>query len=164
METEAPAPVKARLLNGARLLGKLWAQAGPKCAWGWEPCPHSPRPRFCEAKIQWIRLAQSAGKELHTDRTLIESMSIEEFDASGLTIVVTIPGLQAIVCSRGAGGAGCETIDTPDRNVRVGAKGVTSMKEFARLAGDPAGAESVFKILDAFPGAKVINEGGGAKR
>jgi hypothetical protein len=126
----------ARLLDGARVLGRLWRD-GFRCDGGWSTaCACASPGRFCATKAKWLVLAE---REVGDGPFgIIEGMTGPEFDAAGLTI----------------------TIRSPDfGDLKVGHKGV-ALADVARLAGnDVSGARDVLRVLSAFPGSKLQKEG-----
>lgn len=132
-------PIGVRLMNGAKMLGILW-RSGQRCRSGWSnECCCNPRTRFCSGKFQWTELARQDDRPLEGGQYMIlEAMSMSELEASGIILSVDIPGLG---------------------KVRVGKGGEIPANDFLTLAKNPTGIESVFKILNAFPGSKVIETG-----
>jgi len=99
-----------RLLKGAEILGRLWRDGG-RCAdpWG-NGCPCGPKAsEFCAVKLKWIGFAvehydgHPFGLKGDEPYYVIEAMTVGQFQATGLTAVVEIPGF--------------------DRPLRVGPKG-----------------------------------------
>jgi len=95
--------IPPRLVRGAKMLGESW-RGGGRCALGWSALCSCPAPsEFCELKSSWVELVlDHAGlnrEAFDTVATLdpedaawvILSMSIREFKASGITIVVRSP-------------------------------------------------------------------------
>lgn len=163
MTTEVATPVADRLVRGSKFLGLLW-RSGQDCTGGWSAtCKCKTKSKFCAAKVQWCLLKIQAMAPKHprelvdpADKfALVLLMSIAEFEAAAVTMQVTLPGFRGIVCSRGSGSSGCEVIDEKDATLRVGPKGEVSITDLALLAGDDAGAASVFRVLKAFPGSRV---------
>lgn len=90
-----------RLRRGAAVLGQLW-EKGIRCVDAWrEGCNCTQtigRTSFCEAKARWIGIL----RELHdgwpeglTGRepfAMIEAMTISQFEKTGLTVLVEVPG------------------------------------------------------------------------
>lgn len=152
-------PVSARLLKGAKTLGKLWQEA--KCATaGWsvrrtadgkdfEPCACEPKTRFCKAKAQWLKLAAeepqetvegdpaptTKGREIvEGDYGLALTMKGLEWDATGLTLHWPLEGVGT---------------------VKVGPKGGLDMKLLMELRRDPASAIAAMKVMMKFPNSKM---------
>ena len=96
------AGLKARLLKGAVFLGKGW-KAGQRCKNGWTgTCTcGAEATSFCKDKQQWVKLLleyhgvwpyELTGTE---DFAIIEAMrSVSQFEASGLTARVELPGVE----------------------------------------------------------------------
>lgn len=129
------APVGARLLNGARLLGQLF-RSGVRCnlgGWSMGCCPNPTK--FCQAKTQWMRLAEKAGREIEmTDWGVIEAMTFSEFSATGLTMKVDLGEIGV---------------------VGVGSRSEIPIADFLLIAQNPESMKSVLKVLRSFPGSKV---------
>lgn len=90
----------ARLLRGARILGRLW-QGGPRCADGWSRrCSCTPKTESCVAKLKWIEMVLDYGPDQLALASwtgdepyfVIEAMTVSQFEATGLTVRVDIPG------------------------------------------------------------------------
>ncbi len=96
------AGLKARLLKGAAFLGEGW-KAGQRCKNGWTgTCTcGAEATSFCKDKQQWVKLLleyhagwpyELTGFE---DFAIIEAMrSVSQFEASGLTARVELPGVE----------------------------------------------------------------------
>ena len=135
------AVIPSRLLRGAEILGRI-RKAGQFCVGEWSrTCPCDPRSEFCDAKLHWIELVE----ELHQGPPfglqgqerfyLAEAMTIRQWEATGLTALVELPGLA--------------------KPLRVGPRG-TTWKTIMDLACVPEGddlasvLEAVQKIQEAF--------------
>jgi hypothetical protein len=92
-----------RLTVGAGHLGRFW-KAGIRCAAGWRgSCQCDPQTSFCKAKLKWIEIL----KELHgglpygmtgaEEYFVIESMTLSMIEASGLTVIVEVPGARKTI-------------------------------------------------------------------
>lgn len=142
-----------RLRNGAALLGKLWS-AGERCASGWGlemkgvedtdgtkeveswACRCPERGKFCKAKIHWLKLALIELRDpLDGPFGLAEMMTPEEWDLTGRTRKVEVPGIGTI----GLGGP----------------NGLTGATDWAKLREAPECLESIVRLLKAFPKAKI---------
>lgn len=133
----AEAPVEIRLLNGAKILGQLW-RAGGRCEEGWACGCVRKTSKLCLAKGQWFALAVVAGRtapEQDGPYGLIEMMTVSEFDATGLTIAAELAGIGTY---------------------KIGPRGVVRMTDILELVKDPAGIASVFRVIDKFPGSRVV--------
>lgn len=94
--------IPARLLRGAEVLGRLF-RSGVRCLGQWSgACPCSPPGDFCEAKRRWLGLVLEYhnGRYPHDlvgteDLLVLECMNARQFEASGLTISLAIPGVRA---------------------------------------------------------------------
>ena len=92
--------IPRRLLRGAEVLGELW-RSGVRCTtggWG-STCSCSPPVDFCVAKRRWIDLYCALhGEEASWIRSnggpfdLILAMSVRQFEATGITALVQVPG------------------------------------------------------------------------
>jgi len=90
--------LKPRLENGASKLGHFW-RSGSRCASGWRSTCACPEPRdFCLVKLKWVALLREwhggdpyglAGDE---EFYVIEAMTLTMVQASGLTVLVDVPG------------------------------------------------------------------------
>ncbi|MGH9390189.1 MAG: hypothetical protein ACRD1Z_11285 [Vicinamibacteria bacterium] len=129
-------PLPQRLVNGAKLLGKLWS-AGKRCAALWNPsCDCEEKNDHCRGKARWVELFGKSDpvRELVLgDFGVIESMRCSELTASGLTAKVEIPDIGILT---------------------VGPKGQVPLEELFR--GDYDGMKTVAQVLREFPGARVI--------
>lgn len=134
-------PITSRLLRGAKVLADFW-RAGQRCEAGWDPlCPEGVNADFCKAKLQWVQLAYP--REFGSGPfSIIEAMTVAEFEASGLTI----------------------EIDHPTHgHIKIGPKGPLSMTELSLMYMDPDAVPATLKIMEAFPSAKVTGmQGNGA--
>jgi hypothetical protein len=128
---------KTRLLNGARLFGNLFRR-GQMTACGWFlgcQCPQL-MGEWCRAKLLWIRLALEEGRSLEAGEFgLVESFTASEFEASGVTLAVDVPGVGIVKVG--------------------GAKGTMPLKS-APMMGGIEGLKSVTNVLRAFPGSVVV--------
>lgn len=129
-------PLPQRLLNGARVLGKLW-KAGERCANDWAGlCTDAAdsRKRFCRAKLQWLTLAVGDPERdlsgVEEEYGLILVMKASEFDATGLTMKL-------------------------DSGILIGPTGGLSAADAGKLGEDPSSLQSILKILQTFPKARV---------
>lgn len=130
-------PVEIRLVNGAKVLGQLY-RAGGRCEEGWACGCSRKISKFCIAKGQWLALAIQASRPLPDQDgpfALIEMMTPAEFDASGLTLTVELPEIGT---------------------VKIGPKGQMSMADLLTLAANPESAKGTFKVLQGFPGSRVV--------
>lgn len=94
--------IPLRLVNGAKILGDLWRLSG-RCVSEWSgicPCPEPKE--FCKAKLKWLGLVRDlhGGKypyELSGNEGLLtlECMDAKMFEATGLTILLALPGARA---------------------------------------------------------------------
>jgi hypothetical protein len=135
--SDVTAPIEERLKNGAKILGQLF-RSGQRCEEGWACGCSRKISKLCIAKGQWLALAVQAGRPLPDQDgpyALIETMTPAEFDASGLTLTAEI-----------------HEIGT----VKIGPKGQMSMADLLTLAVDPASAKGTFKVLQGFPGSRVV--------
>lgn len=93
--------LKARLLKGAAFLGDGW-RAGQRCkrAWSGSCVCGAEATDFCKDKMHWVKLLleyhggwpyELTGTE---EFTVIEAMTIGQFEASGLTARVELPGVE----------------------------------------------------------------------
>ncbi len=132
------APIKQRLLNGARVLGSLW-NSGIRCQVKWRQCGcEAPkRTKFCEGKKQWDKLAgQADPKRLaikDSPTYILDMMTNAELDAAAVTMKIDLPEVGVVA---------------------VGSKGEISFSAL-ELVG-PEALKAVMMILRKFPGAKVI--------
>ncbi len=134
-----PAPIKQRLLNGARVLGALW-NSGVRCQvkWHYCACEAPKRTKFCEAKKQWLNLAEQAdpprtGGDVSTATYVLDRMTNAELDAAAITMKIEMPEVGV---------------------VSVGSKGEISFTALEKVG--PDALRAVMMILRKFPGAKVI--------
>lgn len=96
------AMIPPRLAKGAAVLGRLWRE-NVRCLGQWSgicPCP-APND-FCLSKRKWLGLVRElhGGKyphELagHEGFLVLECMDAAAFEASGLTILKTVPGARS---------------------------------------------------------------------
>jgi hypothetical protein len=94
--------IPSRLLRGAAVLGELW-RAGTKCRSEWSGiCPCSTPNNFCIAKKRWLGLLlEASGGKYPYDLSgnegflVLECMDAKMFEATGLTIVLALPGVRA---------------------------------------------------------------------
>lgn len=96
------AMIPSRLLRGAEILGDLW-RSGVRCKSGWASgcsCKEvGGETDFCVAKQRWVALyIEHAGFEVsgwlafNEPFGVIEAMSVRQFDATGLTVLVEVLG------------------------------------------------------------------------
>jgi hypothetical protein len=134
------APIEQRLVNGARIMGTFW-RAGDRCISGWAIDCHeleSSRSRICKAKLQWVELALTVGREILDEKYgVVLAMTNDEFEAAGLTVVLEIP-------ERGT--------------LRLGPKGGMTARQYLDLAEHPDGLAAVMRVLGAFPGSKMVGK------
>jgi hypothetical protein len=134
------APIKQRLLNGAKVLGGLW-NSGIRCQVKWRKCECAgeQRTKFCEGKKQWLDLARKAdpprvpGGGGDSPTLVLDLMTTAELDAATVTMKVDIPDVGEI---------------------SVGSKGEISFTALQKVG--PDAIRAVVMILRKFPGAKVI--------
>lgn len=93
------AAIPGRLVVGAGHLGRFWKE-GTRCQSGWKStCAcGAAQTSFCRAKLRWVSLLQ----ELHGGNPygltgteeffVIEAMTLSMVKASGLTVLVEVPG------------------------------------------------------------------------
>lgn len=91
--------LKGRLVKGAEILGDYW-RAGTRCKSGWRAtcsCDSEQTP-FCRAKVKWIGVLRDFYKGYPSGLTgteeyfMIEAMTLSMVEASGLTVLVEVPG------------------------------------------------------------------------
>jgi hypothetical protein len=136
------ASLPGRLSKGAEILGQFWRDK-VRCKNGWrQTCScGSETSRFCEVKAKWLGLLQEfhggwpydlVGNE---EYFVIEAMTVRQFEASGLTALVQVPGAR--------------------KPLRIGPKG-TQWRTLIDLAclpeGDDlaSGLEAVMKLQEKF--------------
>jgi hypothetical protein len=97
VEAAKKSALPSRLLKGAGLLGQLWKE-GVRCVSLWSRiCPCDPKTNFCEVKRKWISLAEEYyngppfGLSGNEPFYVIESMTVSQFRATGLTALVDVP-------------------------------------------------------------------------
>ncbi len=141
--TTPSAPPLERLRHGSKILGNYWRR-GDRCASKWAiSCEDASdqQTHFCRAKMQWVELALSQGREFSetSQYAIIEAMKLSEFEASALTMQVEHPthGL-----------------------VKVGPKGPLSLRELGTLAAVPGAVPGTLKVMTAFPGARIAGTRG----
>lgn len=130
------APLPSRLLKGASVLGKLWRE-NIRCPGGWSSkcdCPSESRSKFCVGKLQFVKLATEVGRMI-TDGPLglVEAMTPEEREATGLTVTLEYPELG---------------------KVKVGPKGDIPWKVYKDI--EETTLRTVLSVLKTFPGSKVV--------
>jgi hypothetical protein len=142
---------EARLLKGARLLGNLFRR-GQMTPCGWNLCGSGivcdadrellHGEEWCRARRLFVRLALESGRTLIAGKYgLAESFTAQEFEASGVTLLVEIPELLEVQPELGP--------------IRVGGpKGEVSLRSIPSLGGIE-GLKSVVMVLRAFPGSAV---------
>lgn len=95
----------ARLVRGAAVLGRIWRN-GHRCAGGWgKICGCAAPTVLCQAKARWITLLDSLppGHAREWTRThdgplfVVEAMTVDEAEASGLTFLVSGPDGKRLV-------------------------------------------------------------------
>lgn len=93
----------ARLSRGAAVLGNLW-RAGERCEAGWARlCACEAAGKFCAAKKLWIELLQEFAPPILLEMTgeeeyfVILAMSPRDLFASGLRVLVEIPGREPLL-------------------------------------------------------------------
>jgi hypothetical protein len=127
--------LRSRLLRGAKVLGELW-RSGARCAAEWSAvCPCDPQGIFCKAKERWVKIyGELHGQEevawLRRDGGrfgLLLAMTVRQCEATGLTLLVEVPGGKEPI-RVGAKGTSWETLldlaalrSTPDYNDALGA-------------------------------------------
>jgi hypothetical protein len=134
------AMIPPRLAKGAAVLGRLWRE-GVRCRSEWSGvCPCEAPNDFCLSKRKWLGLVlEMYGGQYPHGLTgcegflVLECMDERCFEASGLTILKTVPGARA--------------------PIRVGRKGtcLQTILDLAALEGTPeyAGAvEAVVRIQE----------------
>lgn len=110
------AMIPQRLTRGAEVLGRLWRE-GARCRSEWAGiCPCAEPNDFCLSKLKWLGLVKEfhGGKYPHELSGLegflvLECMTQKDFEASGLTIVRTMPGARSPI-RVGRGGTCPQTI------------------------------------------------------
>lgn len=98
------AMIPQRLVRGAEVLGRLWRE-GVRCRSEWSRvCPCAEKNDFCTSKIKWLNLVLefNGGKYPHglsgaEGFLVLECMDSKCFEASGLTILKTVPGARALI-------------------------------------------------------------------
>lgn len=141
VDARRKAAIPFRLQKGASHLGRLYRE-GQRCPSAWSRiCPCSTPNDFCLVKRQWIQLLEEyyngppfglTGNEFFY---VIESMTISQFRAAGLTASVEIPGAS--------------------RPIKFGTKGTTwkTLLDLAALQDDDAvlavGIDAVIKLQKA---------------
>jgi hypothetical protein len=126
------AMIPPRLVKGAEILGRLWCE-NVRCVSAWTGICPCPVPNdFCEAKKKWLALVRELhdgkyphGLAGHEGFLVLECMDEKMFEASGLTILKTVPGARAPI-RVGRNGTCLQTIldlaaleGTPDYAVAV---------------------------------------------
>jgi hypothetical protein len=143
--------LRSRLLRGAKVLGELW-RSGARCAAEWSAvCPCDPQGIFCRAKERWVKIyGELNGEEevaqLRRDGGrfgLLLAMTVRQFEATGLTLLVEVPGGEEPI-RVGAKGTSWETLldlaalrSTPDYTAALGA--VLKIQLAERLSKNPRG-------------------------
>lgn len=91
------AALPRRLATGAGYLGGFWRD-GIRCLGGWRMrCPCEKKNDFCQTKARWIELLLELhgewpyGVDPSSPFAVIEAMTLSQFDATGLTMLVEIP-------------------------------------------------------------------------
>ena len=102
--------IPARLLKGAAVLGDLW-RSGARCVGRWSvtcPCEAGKETLFCQTKERWVGLFKEAYRDAHQAWTvpeladlyesdpyfIIKAMTVQMFEATGLTATISIPGTE----------------------------------------------------------------------
>jgi hypothetical protein len=94
------AHLRARLLRGAKVLGTLW-RSGARCEGEWSAvCPCEPQGIFCRAKERWVKIFGELHGEEEVARLrrdggrfgLLLAMTVRQFEATGLTLLIELPG------------------------------------------------------------------------
>jgi hypothetical protein len=140
IEAVKKAAIPPRLVKGAVILGRLWVE-GNRCLGEWSGiCPCPAQNDFCEVKKKWLSLVRDLydGKYPHDlsgceGFLVLECMDGKMFEASGLTILKTVPGARV--------------------PIRVGRKGtcLQTILDLAALEGTAdyaAAVESVVRIQE----------------
>lgn len=102
IKAKQKAMIPKRLLKGAEVLGELW-RSGVRCVSEWSGiCPCPTPTDFCEAKKRWLTLVREyhdgklpyelAGTE---NLLVLECMDEKMFEATGITILIALPGARA---------------------------------------------------------------------
>lgn len=114
--SSASIPIVQRLVNGARILAALF-RSGHQCEGGWTfACECAVKTKFCKAKGQWVALmlkqAADPGRSVEVagadeEYALVVSMTLAEFNATGLTLEIETASGQRIKV--GANGTRPET-------------------------------------------------------
>jgi hypothetical protein len=129
------AHLRARLLRGAKVLGTLW-RTGARCKGEWSAvCPCDPQGIFCRAKERWVKIFGELHGEEEVARLrrdggrfgLLLAMTVRQFEATGLTLLVEVPGGKEPI-RVGANGTSWKTLldlaalrSTPDYDDALGA-------------------------------------------
>lgn len=131
-----------RLARGAEVLGRLWRE-GVRCLGQWSKvCPCPEKNDFCTSKIKWLDLLlEFGGGKLPYDLSgtegflVLECMDARMFEASGLTILLALPGCRAPLRIGRKGTCGQTILDLvaiPDGPDRVDAiEAVVKIQEVA---------------------------------
>lgn len=141
IEAAKKSALPSRLLRGAEILGRLY-RGGQRCLSGWARiCPCPTPTEFCQAKVKWVGVADEYyggppfGLAGHEPYYVIEAMLVSQFRATGLTVLVEVPGGTA--------------------PIRVGVRGTTwkTIADLAALQDDDAalavGVDAVIKLQKA---------------
>lgn len=95
IEAAKRSAIPARLTRGAEVLGVLW-RSGVRCEGGWPFGCCERETEFCAAKKKWIALyleLGTAGRPAPDHPFgVIEAMSVRQFEATGITVRVELPG------------------------------------------------------------------------
>jgi hypothetical protein len=91
--------IPTRLLHGAEVLGRLWREK-VRCKSGWASgCSCEPPTDFCAVKAKWVALyieytgfENSGWLAFNEPFGVIEAMSVRQFEATGITVRVELPG------------------------------------------------------------------------
>jgi hypothetical protein len=112
------AMIPMRLLKGSEVLGRLW-RSQVRCRSEWAGlCPCAAPGDFCTAKLKWLGLV----RELHGGKypydlsgleglLVLECMDAKMFEATGLTILLALPGVRAPLRIGRSGTCGRTIID-----------------------------------------------------
>jgi hypothetical protein len=141
VDARKKAAIPFRLQKGASHLGRLYRE-GQRCPSSWSRvCPCQTPNDFCLVKRQWIQLLEEYyngppfGLSGNEPFYVIESMTVSQFRATGLTALVDVPHA-----------------DTP---IRVGVRGTTwkTLVDLAELQDDDAvlavAVDAVLKLQKA---------------
>ena len=93
IKTKQRAMLPTRLLRGAEILGNLW-RSGVRCSGGWGSACSCPQATdFCTTKDRWVALyVEYVGTKNQGPIDVLQAMSVRQFEATGLTVLVLVPG------------------------------------------------------------------------